>query len=147
MMFLHTRAYGGYTSLDSPHAEPWTYEYGFGNKYLIQAQVNQLTSLTSDPLAGDLCYQAPCPNGELPVAPWLAWGPYFWANSPSGPARSSYFAGAGTLQWFGGDMAFDGIHTSACPFLGIDCGRKKVADEMMSFYTTSPYSTPWLLKH
>jgi hypothetical protein len=141
MMFLHSRIYGGYTDSRSPHSEPWTYEYGFGTKWLIQAQIDQVApGGTPDLLAGDLCYQAPCPNGENPVAPWLAWGPYFWANPPSVPARSD------GLQWYAGDMTFDGIHGSWCRFYGIECGRKKVADQMMTFYTTSPYSTPWFLK-
>jgi hypothetical protein len=140
LMFLHARIYGGYTDSRSPHYEPYTYEYGFGTKWLIQAQIDQASSGTPDQLAGDLCYQAPCLGGENPVVPWLAWGPYFWANPPSGPRR------ADGLQWYAGDLTFDGIHGSWCRFYGIECGRKKVADQMMSFYTSSPYSIPWLLK-
>jgi hypothetical protein len=88
MMFLHSRIYGGYTDSRSPHSEPWTYEYGFGTKWLIQAQIDQAApGGAPDQLAGDLCYQAPCPNGENPVAPWLAWGPYFWANPPQALRR------------------------------------------------------------
>jgi hypothetical protein len=141
LMFLQSRIYGGYTDSRSPHYEPWSYEYGFGTKWLIQAQIYQAApGGMLDQLAGDLCYQAPCPNGEAPVAPWMAWGPYFWANPPTVPARSD------GLQWYGGDLTFDGIHGSWCRFYNVECGRQKVADMMFKFYTQSPYTTPWLLQ-
>ncbi len=126
-MFLHSRIYGGYANSQSPHREPFSYEYGFATKWLINAQINQLASGMADPLAGDLSYSA---------APWLAWGPYFWAAGTV-PRNDGF-------TWQGGDITWDGIHASWCRFYGASCGRAKVASSMIGFYSTSIYS-PWFL--
>jgi hypothetical protein len=126
-MFLHSRIYSGYANAQSPHREPFSYEYGFATKWLIAAQTTQLATGTIDPLAGDLSYNS---------APWLAWGPYFWAAGSTPRADGT--------TWLGGDLTWDGIHASWCRFYGASCGRQKVANLMMGFYTTSPYS-PWFV--
>ncbi|MEK6572468.1 MAG: hypothetical protein AABZ61_13925, partial [Bacteroidota bacterium] len=63
--YWSSRTYGGYaTSTLNP--EPYAYESGFAVKWLIEKQINGDTSLTY--------------SGGSPRAPWLAWGPYLWAD-------------------------------------------------------------------
>jgi hypothetical protein len=116
-MFLHSRTYGGYAT--NLIAEPGSYEYAFATKWLIESQIYQIRNGHINAVAGDLSYAA---------APWLAWGPYFWASDDT--PRSD------GLTWAVSDFATDGIHPSAS-------GVTKVASMMMmKFYSTSPYS-PW----
>lgn len=118
-MFLHSRTYGGYaTSPLSP--EPYAYEYGFATKWLIQAQIDQVENGFITPVTGDLSYAR---------TPWLAWGPYLWADGTS--PRSD------GLTWDPGDFDGDGTHPSLS-------GIIKVTSMLMSFYETSPY-TRWFL--
>jgi hypothetical protein len=125
-MFLHSRTYAGFAT-SHENSEPYAYEYGFSNKWLIQAQISQLAGGGIDPLAGDLSYTA---------APWLAWGPYFWASGTTPRSDGQV--------WVGGDFEADGTHISDCTFYGITCGVKKIANLMINFYSTSPYST-WFM--
>lgn len=60
-----TRAYT--TMPDTLNPEPFAYESGFAVKWLIEAQIAGDPELHFDPAGG----------GE---APWLAWGPYLWAD-------------------------------------------------------------------
>jgi len=62
-IYLSSRAYGGYAGASSPSPEPWAYEGAFAVKWLIESQIN-----VSDPA---LAYDN---------TPWLAWGPYTWAE-------------------------------------------------------------------
>lgn len=118
-MFLHSRIYAGYAQTPlSP--EPYAYEYGFATKWLIQAQIDQISSGTINLGTGDLSYG---------VAPWLAWGPYFWADGPQ--PRSD------GLTWLRQDVGKDGIHPTKR-------GVKKVTQMMLPFYKSSPYS-PWFV--
>jgi hypothetical protein len=115
-MFLHAAGYSGY----APGHEPFSYENGFGVKWIVQAQIDQIASGTiSNLAAGDLSYA---------VAPWMAWGPYFWA-SDSTPRSDG-------LVWLPSDYLSDMIHPS-------QSGVLKVTKKMMSWYFTSPY-TPWI---
>jgi hypothetical protein len=118
-MFLHSRTFGGYAAPGTLNPEPFAYEYGFSTKWLIEAQIQQIRTGTIDPTAGDLSYTA---------APWLAWGPYFWA---SGPMQRQ---GDG-LEWNIQDFVADLTHPSPS-------GVSKVSGLMIPFYLSSPYS-PW----
>lgn len=115
-LFVHPRIYAGYATTLNP--EPFAYEYGFATKWFVAAQINQLRGSGIDPTAGNLSYS---------VAPWIAWGPYFWAsdNTPRSDG----------LVWLPQDFLNDGTHPSPS-------GIQKVANMMMSFYLSSAYS-PW----
>ncbi len=118
--FMHSRIYAGYATTKL-NPEPYAYEYGFATKWVVQAQINQMKTGAVDPLVGDLSYS---------VAPWVAWGPYFWAAGET--PRSD------GLVWKKSDFGNDGTHPSGD-------GVKKVAGMMLNWYLTSPYS-PWFRK-
>jgi len=116
-LFVHSRIYAGYaTSTLNP--EPYAYEYAFGTKWLVQAQINQIRTGQVDPTAGDLSYHS---------APWIAWGPYFWASGAT--PRSD------GLAYLSGDFGSgDETHPAAGAI-------SKVVAQMMAWYLSSPYST------
>jgi hypothetical protein len=101
--------------------EPYAYESGFAVKWLIQAQIDQQRNggVVVDARAADLDYD---------VAPWLAWGPYLWADGTT--ARSD------GLVWLQSDLAADGTHPA-------QTGQEKVGDMLLAFFTSSPYTTSW----
>jgi hypothetical protein len=121
VVFVSSRIYAGYaTGVSTLNPEPYAYEYGFAVKWLIEAQINQMNGGGIDPLAGDLDYTA--------IAPWLAWGPYIWADGTN-PSSDG-------LHWECSDFANDGTHPS-------DSGRTKVANRLMQFMLNSPFAEPW----
>ncbi|MBZ5719918.1 MAG: hypothetical protein LAO03_06015 [Acidobacteriia bacterium] len=129
-VFIASRIYGGYATI-TLNPEPFAYESGFTVKWLIQAQINQERGDGPDAVAGDLSYT----NGK---APWIAWGPYIWANGPN--PRSD------GLTWCDGqpappcngeeDFRLDD-HTHPNP-----TGQQKVSTYLLNFFLSSPY-TPW----
>ncbi len=116
--YWSSRTYGGYATT-TLNPEPYAYESGFSVKGLIERQINGDTSLTC--------------NGQNPNAPWLAWGPYLWADGQI--PRSD------GLNWSVTDFATsDGTHPSAS-------GRKKVADLLLAFFKTDLTAKDWFLKN
>jgi hypothetical protein len=121
-VFLSSRTYGGYAAnprTNSP--EPYAYETAFAVKWLIEAQIRQLESGMVDPRAGDL--------GPA-VAPWIAWGPYLWANGME--PRSD------GLVWRREDFHTDGIHL-------FPPGQGKVAIMLLNFFKAAPEARCWFL--
>ncbi len=88
-------------------------------KWLIEAQIRQLDGGPEDPIAGDL---------SLAASPWLAWGPYPWADN--GNPRSD------GLTWDPSEM-YDPCHEHP----GIPA-IKKVANMLVAFFRDSVL-TPW----
>ena len=118
-VFLSSRIYGGYAST-TLNPDPYAYESAFSVRWLIEAQINGVDSLNFDAING-------------PVnAPWLAWGPYLYADGVV-PRESD------SLQWLCSDFADDGTHPATS-------GRVKVSELLEDFFKTSAYTIPWFLK-
>ncbi|MEK6675579.1 MAG: hypothetical protein AABZ47_07985 [Planctomycetota bacterium] len=122
IVFLSSRIYAGYaTSTLNP--EPYAYESAFASKWTIEAQVNQMAGGPIDAISGDLDFNT--------VAPWIAWGPYLWADGLN--PRSDGFT------WECLDMQPDGTHPAMV-------GQQKVGTLLMDFMLTSPFAIPWFLE-
>lgn len=113
LAYLSSRIYAGYaTSTLNP--EPYAYQSGFSVRWTIEEQ-----------LRGGLRY-----DGASPAAPWLAWGPYLWADGLT--PRSD------GLTWHCGELQADGTHPS-------DSGRQKVAMRLMDFVRSDLTAREWYL--
>ena len=122
LVFFSSRIYGGYSSITLA-PEPYAYENGLSVKWLVDAQIRQMAAgQIVDLRAGDLSYTT--------VAPWIGWGPYFWANGTT--PRSD------GLTWQDADIKENGVHPE-------QSGIKKVGDLLMSFFKTNPAAAPWFL--
>lgn len=118
LAYLTSRIYAGYATT-SLNPEPYAYESGFAVKWLIDAQVNGVDSLNYDPAQGAV------------EAPWLAWGPYLWADGLVGRADS--------LKWACDEfVTSDGTHPSTL-------GRQVVADSLLEFFSHDETTVPWFL--
>jgi hypothetical protein len=122
-LFISSRIYAGYASTRL-NPEPFAYESGLAVKWVIEAQITEMSDSARpiDPRAGDLSYET--------LAPWIAWGPYLWADGAS--PRSD------GLSWLPGDFAADGTHPSRQ-------GQDKVARLLLQFFKTSPETRTWFL--
>ena len=107
--YLSSRIYAGYAAT-ALNPEPYAYEGAFAVKWLIGEQMKG--------------------NPELKDAPWLAWGPYLWADGtkPRGDG----------LIWKREDLGNDGTHPS-------ESGREKVAQLLLTFLKQDPTARPWVL--
>ena len=121
LVYFSSRVYGGYSNgvghPDNP--EPYAYEVGFAVKWAIQDQINGASNLNYNPA-----------NGAV-VAPWMSWGPYYWANGMLGRSDG--------LQWDCADFSSDGTHPSS------QFGQLKVATALLNFLKTDDTTTPWYL--
>lgn len=130
-MFMHSRIYGGYAPSGTLNPEPFAYESGFASKSLIMAQIRQVGGQSPDPTTGDLSYK---------VAPWLAWGPYFWASGITPCANCE----VPNTTW----KQASNCNTGECDFNDdlthprFPCGRDEVSQMMLHYYCTSKY-TSW----
>jgi hypothetical protein len=116
LAYLSSRIYAGYaTSTLNP--EPYAYESGFAVRSVIAAQLSGDARLRFD--------------GATPAAPWVAWGPYLWADGLR--PRSD------GLTWSCSDFQSDGTHPS-------DSGRRKVAQMLLSFLKTDATARIWFLR-
>ncbi len=114
--YWSSRIYAGYATT-TLNPEPFAYESGFAVKWLIEKQINGDTSLAF--------------AGAKPRAPWLAWGPYLWADGMT-PRQDG-------LIWACGDFQNDGTHPAPT-------GRIKVANLVLNFFKTEATASAWFLK-
>ncbi|WP_163997992.1 hypothetical protein [Pyxidicoccus caerfyrddinensis] len=121
-VFISSRSYGGYATT-TLNPEPYAYESGFAVKWLVEAQIRQKLNGTIDSRAGNLDY-------SQGVAPWVAWGPYPWADGLN--PRSD------GLTWARADFENDGTHPSTS-------GESKVGGMILDFFKSSPHTRCWFL--
>ena len=115
--YLSSRIYAGYATV-AANPEPWAYEFGFSNKWVISDQLAGKPELNYDPAKGQV------------RSPWLEWGPYMWADGVK--PRSD------GLTWVREELGGDGMHPSKT-------GQAKVAKMLMDFLKTDPTSKPWFV--
>ena len=117
--FISSRTYGDYNGAARGKG---AYESAFAVKWVIRDQIN-----------GD----ARLGYGASGPAPWLAWGPYLWADGLGGDGLPGGVPGRSDgLEWACSDFQSDGIHPSVS-------GRSKVAGFLMSFLKNDTAATPW----
>ena len=116
LVYVSNRIYGGYANRGSP--EPQAYESGFAVKWLIEEQLNGDPSLNCDPEKGDV------------RAPWLAWGPYLWADGTTPRVDG--------VTWQPDEYNPDGLHPNAK-------GQRKVAEMLLNFLKTEKTASPWFV--
>jgi hypothetical protein len=116
--YLSSRIYGGYAATPL-NPEPHAYESAFAAKWTIAGQI------AGDP---DLNYD---PDRGAVRSPWIAWGPYLWADGTKGRQQDG-------LVYRREDLGPDGTHPS-------ESGRRKVAAQLLDFLKTGPTSKPWFL--
>ncbi|MDT8307192.1 MAG: hypothetical protein RRC07_14770, partial [Anaerolineae bacterium] len=108
----------GYTYWMGLSPEPAAFESGFAVKWLVAQQIAGDPALNYDPAAGPV------------VAPFLAWGPYLWADGLNPRADG--------LVWPQEDLVADCTHPS-------DSGVAKVAAQLLDFFKTDSTTQPWFL--
>lgn len=118
LAYLSSRTYAGYASTDL-NPEPFAYQSGFAVKWLIEDQIDGARELNFDPARGAV------------VAPWLAWGPYLWADGMN--PRSD------GLTYNCLDFATDGTHPAP------GGARDKVAAMLLNFFKTDSTAILWFL--
>ncbi len=116
-VYLSSRIYAGYAST-SLNPEPFAYQSGFSVKWLIQEQLEGSSELNFDPFRGPV------------LAPWLAWGPYPWADG--------LLPRSDGLTWDCREFQDDGTHPARR-------GREKVAAMLLDFFRSDSTTAPWFL--
>lgn len=121
LLYLSSINYTAYSNkINSFQPEPAAYEAGYAAKAVIQDQINGAGNLNYNPASGPV------------VAPWVAWGPYYWTNGLLGRSDG--------LAWSCQDANADGAHPSPA-------GQLKAATQILNFLKTDSTTTPWFLTH
>lgn len=117
LAYFSSRIYGGY--IEDIDSEPNAYHHGFQVKWLIEEQIEGSSDLS------------PGPDEGAARVPWIAWGPYLWADGTA--PRSD------GLVWECADFDEVGVHPGPT-------GTAKVADLLMEHFTTDPTAAGWFLE-
>jgi hypothetical protein len=114
--YWSSRIYAGYATTNL-NPEPFAYESGFAVKWLIEKQISGDSTLAF--------------AGAKPRAPWLAWGPYLWADGMK-PRQDGLIGECHDFQ-------NDGTHPAPT-------GRTKVANLLLTFFKSEATATSWFLR-
>lgn len=117
-VFLSSRTFAGYANVPL-NPEPFAYEDGFAVKWLIDEQIQGKPALNHDPSRG------------VVRAPFLAWGPYLWADG--------LLPRSDGLEYEPTDFESDGTHPSAI-------GEDKVAHLLLDFFKGNALTRPWFVQ-
>jgi hypothetical protein len=122
--YLSSRVYGGYSTTNW-NPEPYAYENGLTMRWMVVGQQIMMRQGGEywDTRIGDLNY-------EKGIAPWIAWGPYLWANGTT--PRSD------GLTWQRDDFLADGESLS-------EQGAHKGASLLFDFLLHEPTAANWFL--
>ena len=112
--YLSSRIYAGFAAVPQ-NPEPHSYESGFAPKWIIGDQIAGFPEFNYDPARGSVRF------------PWVAWGPYMWADGVKGRKDG--------VVWPREDFGPDGMHPSML-------GREKVAKMLLQFLKTDPTFPP-----
>jgi hypothetical protein len=119
--YISSRVYGGYATT-SWNPEPYAYENALTVRWVVLGQVTLMrTGFLWDTRISDVDY-------EKGVAPWIAWGPYLWADGTT--PRSD------GLTWERDDFNADGETLS-------DKGARKGATLLLDFLLQEPTAANW----
>ena len=117
--YMSSRIYAGY-AIAALNPEPHAYESAFAIKWIIKDQMAGNPELNCDPAKGAV------------RAPWVAWGPYLWADGVKGRKDG--------LVYLRDDLTTtDRTHPSLS-------GREKVVKLLMDFFKNDPTSRPWFVQ-
>lgn len=111
IVWFQARSYGGFDT-GTLNPEPYAYGSGLAVRKLVQAQIDQRRTGIVDPDYGDL----------ITNAPWIGWGPYFWAGET--PRMDGLF-------YTRSDFMADGVHPTTS-------GVNKISDEMVEWCVGDP---------
>lgn len=117
-VYVSSRIYAGYTS-NIANPEPYAYETAFSVKWVVDAQIVERRT-------GLVDYE----SGSLSFAPWVAWGPYLWADG-----MNPRFDG---LTWDISEFEPDLYHPGFP-------AEQKVADALLTSFKTEPVASCWFL--
>jgi hypothetical protein len=116
LAFFSSRTHAFTQQMNALNPKPYAFESGFAVRGLIERQI-----------AGDAGLNHDAQRGAV-RAPLLLWGPYLWAEG----TRADGFS------WEAGDVVQDCTHPSMT-------GQRKVAQALLSFFSTNPAAAPWFL--
>jgi hypothetical protein len=124
LVFLSSRIYAGFATT-ALNPEPYAFESGLAVKWVIESQIAQVrgTQPTVPVAAGTLDYRT--------GLPWIAWGPYLWADNAQKPRSDGLF-------WVREDFQSDGTHPARS-------GEEKVGRQLLEFFKTSPFTRCWFV--
>jgi hypothetical protein len=115
--YLSSSVYGGYAG-----TEPYNYESALSVRWVILGQVTLMrTGFLWDTRIADVNY-------ETGAVPWVAWGPYFWADGTMPRADGA--------TWERDDFGDDGATLS-------DKGARKAAMMLFAFLLQEPTAAGW----
>lgn len=117
LAYFSSRIYAGYATT-ALNPEPYSYESGFSVRWLLLDQIGGSAQLNYDPNMGAV------------QAPWLAWGPYLWADGLNPRCDG--------MTYLCTDLQMDGTHPS-------NTGQQKVAQMLLDFVTTDTTARQWYL--